>query len=330
MGGMKTLRFFLALAVGLGLVSGARGVAAQAGTVTAAAPQRVVLDTDIGDDIDDAFALGLLLQSPEVDLLGVSTAYGQTGLRARLVERYLRAVGRANVPVAAGVVGPDTDHFSQAAYARQMPERKYPDGVALLLNQIRVHPGQVTVIAIGALTNLKAALDRDPATFRKVNRVVLMGGSVYEGYEDHQTGQRGRPVSVEWNIRCDPAAARAVFDSGVPVFVMPLDSTQIHLSADELRGVLAYGSPVTDQIALLYQQWTGRKQWNSPTLYDPVAVTYAIRPALCPTTPLRLEVDAEGYTRPVEGKPNVQVCLKADEPGFRAFLLGRLMAPIGK
>jgi len=288
MGGMKTLRFFLALAVGLGLVSGARGVAAQAGTVTAAAPQRVVLDTDIGDDIDDAFALGLLLQSPEVDLLGVSTAYGQTGLRARLVERYLRAVGRANVPVAAGVVGPDTDHFSQAAYARQMPERKYPDGVALLLNQIRVHPGQVTVIAIGALTNLKAALDRDPATFRKVNRVVLMGGSVYEGYEDHQTGQRGRPVSVEWNIRCDPAAARAVFDSGVPVFVMPLDSTQIHLSADELRGVLAYGSPVTDQIALLYQQWTGRKQWNSPTLYDPVAVTYAIRPALCPTTPLRL------------------------------------------
>jgi inosine-uridine nucleoside N-ribohydrolase len=290
----------------------------------------VVLDTDIGDDIDDAFALGLLLQSPEVDLLGVSTAYGQTGLRARLVERYLRAVGRANVPAAAGVVGPDTDHFSQAAYARQMPERKYPDGVALLLNQIRVHPGQVTVIAIGALTNLKAALDRDPATFRKVNRVVLMGGSVYEGYEDHQTGQRGRPVSVEWNIRCDPAAARAVFDSGVPVFVMPLDSTQIHLSADELRGVLAYGSPVTDQIALLYQQWTGRKQWNSPTLYDPVAVTYAIRPALCPTTPLRLEVDAEGYTRPVEGKPNVQVCLKADEPGFRAFLLGRLMAPIGK
>jgi inosine-uridine nucleoside N-ribohydrolase len=202
--------------------------------------------------------------------------------------------------------------------------------VALLLNQSRVHPGQVTVIAIGALTNLKAALDRDPATFRKVNRVVLMGGSVYEGYEDHQTGQRGRPVSVEWNIRCDPAAARAVFDSGVPVFVMPLDSTQIHLSADELRGVLAYGSPVTDQIELLYQQWTGRKQWNSPTLYDPVAVTYAIRPALCPTTPLRLEVDAEGYTRPVEGKPNVQVCLKADEPGFRAFLLGRLMAPIGK
>ena len=64
------------------------------------------------------------------------------------------------VPVAAGVRGPDTDHFSQAAYARREPERQYPDGVAFLLDQIRAHPGQVTVIAIGALTNLRAALER--------------------------------------------------------------------------------------------------------------------------------------------------------------------------
>ncbi|MDR3793164.1 MAG: nucleoside hydrolase [Terracidiphilus sp.] len=329
---VKNLRFFwIGFALAMGLVAGGLQAAGQGGAVgqAAAARQLVVLDTDIGDDIDDAFALGLLIQSPEVKLLGVTTAYGQTPLRAQLVERYLKAVGRGDVPVAAGVRGPDTDHFSQAAYARREPERQYPDGVAFLLEQIRVHPGQVTVVAIGALTNLRAALEREPETFRKVGRVVLMGGSVYEGYEDHKTGARQQPPSVEWNIRCDPGAARAVFESGVPVFAMPLDSTQIHLSAEELRGVVAHGSALTDQIALLYLEWTGRKEWRSPTLYDPVAVTYALRPELCPVKPMRLEVDAEGWTRPVEGKPNVQVCLKADEAGFRRFLLERLMGTQG-
>lgn len=325
---MKNLRsFWIGFALVAGLVAGGTRLAGQVGSVghAVAVPQLVVLDTDIGDDIDDAFALGLLVQSPEVKLLGVTTAFGQTQLRAQLVERYLKAVGRGDVPVAAGVRGPDTDHFSQAAYARREPERQYPDGVAFLLARIRAHPGQVTVIAIGALTNLRAALEREPETFRKVGRVVLMGGSVHEGYEDHKTGARQQPPSVEWNIRCDPGAAKAVFDSGVPVFVMPLDSTQIHLSAEELREVVAHGSAVTDQIALLYMEWTGRKEWRSPTLYDPVAVTYALRPELCPARPLRLEVDGKGWTRPVEGKPNVEVCLKADEAGFRAFLLERLL-----
>jgi len=322
---------WIGFALVVGLMAAGTRLTGQVGSVgyTAAGRQLVVLDTDIGDDIDDAFALGLLIQSPEVKLLGVTTAFGQTPLRARLVERYLKAVGRGDVPVAAGVRGPDTDHFSQAAYARREPERQYPDGVGFLLEQIRAHPGQVTVIAIGALTNLQAALEREPETFRKVGRVVLMGGSVLEGYENHKTGARQQPPSVEWNIRCDPRAARAVFDSGVPVFAMPLDSTQIHLSAEELRGVVAHGSAVTDQIALLYLEWTGRKEWRSPTLYDPVAVTYALRPELCPVKPMRLEVDGEGWTRPVDGKPNVQVCLKADEAGFRRFLLERLLGAQG-
>ena len=104
------------------------------------------------------------------------------------------------------------------------PARKHADGVAFILDQIRKHPGEVTIIAIGPEGNLAAAIQRDAATFHKVKRVVLMGGSVYRGYGDEH-----RPPDPEWNIDRDPASAKALFTSGVPIFMMPLDSTQVHL-----------------------------------------------------------------------------------------------------
>jgi inosine-uridine nucleoside N-ribohydrolase len=325
---MKNVRFFpclaaLAVAV-LTLVPG-RGLGQTvAPPKIALPPQLVILDTDIGDDIDDAFALALVLHSPELRLLGVTTAYGDTELRARLVERYLAAVGRKDIPVAAGVATPHDNVFSQAAYARQEPERKQADGVAFLLRQIRAHPGQITLIAIGPLVNEKAAIERDPATFRQLKRVVLMGGSVYRGYDGHN-GER-RPPDAEWNINRDPAGAKALLATGVPVFMMPLDSTQIHLETAEREKIFAHGSPLTDQLTLLYHQWMAGTEghWPAPTLFDPVAVAYAIRPELCPVTPLHLEVDEKGFTRPGDGAPNAQVCLQSDEKGFLQFLLQRI------
>ena len=328
---MKILRFFSALAVAalvMGSVTAAFGqTAAYAGQATA--PQLAILDTDIGDDIDDAFALALALKSPELHLLGVTTAYGDTALRARLVERYLHAVGRGEVPVMAGVPTAYRYEMTQKPYARQWPEQNFSDGVAFLLDQIRAHPGGITLIAIGPLTNIEEAIKRDPATFRKLKRVVMMGGSVYRGYDGPsvggQPGER-RPPDAEWNIACDPAGLRALLGSGVPVFMMPLDSTQIHLETKEREEIFAHGSPLTDQVTLLYHQWTANPEGHlkTPTLFDPVAVTYAIRPDLCPATPLRLEVDDKGFTRPVAGAPNAQVCLKSDEKGFLKLLLERL------
>ena len=192
--------------------------------------QLVILDTDIGDDIDDAFALALLLRSPEVKLLGVTTAFGDTELRARLVDRYLQAVGRTEIPVTAGAQTPHSNVFTQEAYAEQAREREHPGSIKFLLDQIRAHPGQITLIAIGPLTNVQVAIQRDPATFRQLKRVVMMGGSVYRGYDSGDPKQINQSPSPEWNIRCDPAGAQALLASGVPVFMMPLDSTQIRLT----------------------------------------------------------------------------------------------------
>jgi inosine-uridine nucleoside N-ribohydrolase len=312
----------LLLAVGTGLlVQGQPPISAGSRSEV---QQLVVLDTDIGDDIDDAFALALLLRSPEVHLLGITTAFGDTELRARLVDRYLAAVGRKDLPVEAGVATQAPNRFTQAAYARQEPDHKHGDAVTFLLREIRLHPGQITLIAIGPFFNEQAAIARDPETFRKLKRVVLMGGSINRGYDDEHSGNNHEPPSAEWNVRCDPAGLRALLASGVPVFIMPLDSTQIHLTLPELGAILSHGSALTDQLTLLYHQWTGAEAWRMPTLYDPVAVTYAIHPELCPAQPMRLEVDNEGYTHPAAGSPNATVCLKSNEREFTDLLFERI------
>jgi purine nucleosidase len=285
-----------------------------------AAPQLAILDTDIGDDIDDAFALALVLHSPEIELLGITTEFGNTELRARLVDRYLKAVGRADIPVAAGVETAAPNHFTQAAYARAEPDRTHADAVDFLLKQIRAHPGAITLLCIGPLVNVQAAIARDPATFRKLKRVVMMGGSVYRGY-----GGENAPPQPEWNILNDPDGLKALLNTGVPVFMMPLDSTQVPLDQKAQAAIFAHGSALTDQLTLLYHEWSGTGEWKTPTLYDPVAVSYALRPDLCPTTPMRLDVDSRGDTRPAAGPANANVCLHSDEAGFLHLLLGRIL-----
>jgi len=280
--------------------------------------QLVIIDTDIGDDIDDAFAVGLALQSPEFRILGITTAFGDTKLRAQLAERYLDAVGRQDIPVVAGIETAPRTKFTQAAYAeagnaKQVRPGSGPD---FILEQIRRHPGEITLIAIGPQTNLRAAIDKDPATFRKLKRIVMMGGSVYKGY-------KGGAPDPEWNILCDIPAAQKVFTSGVPLYVMPLDATILKVDAADLKKLFDYASPLTKQIEELYREW-GQP---TPTLFDPMAVGYAANPELCPTTSLHIVVDNQGFTRPEAGAPNAQVCLKANTAAFYPFVLKRLESP---
>jgi inosine-uridine nucleoside N-ribohydrolase len=325
---MKRLLIGAAMSVLLLAGTVSRGAVASKSKKATSRTQPVLIDTDIGDDIDDAFALGLALRSPELRIVGITTAFGDTDLRARLVDRYLAAVGRKDIPVGVGVATPHDNVFTQAAYASRQPKRRHKDGVTMILNQIERHPGQLTIIAIGPLRNLATAIQRDPATFKKVKRVVLMGGSVYRGYDDSQNSAV-RPPDAEWNINRDPKAAQVLLASGVPIYMMPLDSTQVRLRAPERKKILAGRSHLSRQLKMLYSQWVAHTDNHAadPTLFDPVAVTYAIRPDLCPTTSMRLEVDDKGFTKPVSGEPNAEVCLQSNEAGFLELLSRRLAAP---
>ena len=291
---------------------------------------KIIIDTDIGDDIDDAFAVGLALQSPELQILGISSAWGDTQLRARLLSRFLQETGRTDIPIAMGqathpVTKPGA--FTQARYAEGGPtNQNYPNAVDFLLDQIRRYSGEITLISIGPETNLGAAIDRDAATFRKLKRVVLMGGSVYRGYSQFNYGKTHGP-DPEWNIICDIQAAQKVFTSGVPLYVMPLDSTQIKLQELERAEVFKAGTPLTDALLVLYTQWAhGATQ--TPTLFDAVAVAYATHPELCPAQPMRLRVADQGYTRVESGAPNAQVCLHSSSDQFLEFFMPRIVAPL--
>jgi inosine-uridine nucleoside N-ribohydrolase len=291
----------------------------------ASAKQKVIIDTDIGDDIDDAFAVALALNSPELDILQINADFGNTSLRARLLERFLHAVHREDIPVAVGVRTAAPYDLTQRRYAERYPSDKVPsrDAVQATLELIRQNPGEITLIGIGPFVNIGAMIDRDPETFRKLKRVVIMGGSVNVGYFNGSDAEYLHPPAAqpEWNVVRDIAGARKLFASGVPIFMMPLDATQLKLDEVKRQLLFRHDSPVTDQLVLLYSQW-GQL---TPTLYDPMAVGFAIDPELCPVTPMRIRVDDQGYTRQEPGAPNANVCLKSDSGRFFDFYMPRLL-----
>ncbi len=305
------------------LLSAALGLLWAGGHISVAqrpiAKQKVIIDTDIGDDIDDAFAVALAFRSPELQVLQIDAGYGDTHLRARLLEHFLRDAGLPQVPVAQGVTTHTTNVFTQRTYAEQQPEpsRPYPDAISTSLDLIRKSPGEITLIAIAPLSNIGAMIDRDPATFRKLKRVVLMGGSIHQGYGNNKAPE------PEWNIKMDIGSAQKLFASGVPIFVMPLDATILKLDAAKRQAVFGHDSRLTDQLAILYKQWGS----ETPTLFDAMAVAYAVNPALCPTTPMRIRVDGSGMTVVGKGAPNANVCLRSSSEEFFRFYLPRGLAP---
>ena len=288
---------------------------------SATAKTKIIIDTDIGDDVDDAFALGLALSSPEMEILGITTAWGDTRLRARLVDRLLAETGTASITVAEGIHTHSKTPFSQARWAQAGPPAKsHPQAVDFLLDSIRKNPGEITLVAIGPLTNIGAAIDRDAATFRKLKRVILMGGSIHKGYGDlGYTSDRG--PAPEYNIYSDIAAAQKLFAGGVPIFMMPLDSTQLKLDEEKRALLFRQSTPLTDALTLLYHQW-GQQ---TPTLFDVMAVAYVLRPALCPVQPFQIAVDTDGFTRTGTGTPNAFACLASDSDQFFQFVLPRLL-----
>jgi purine nucleosidase len=284
------------------------------------AAAKIIIDTDIGDDVDDAFALALAVKSPELQVLGVMTTFGDTEARAKIVDRFLGEVGRADIPVLAGKAAASKNPMSQRRYGdSHFAKSSHGDAVEFLLDQIRKYPGEITLIAIGPLMNVGAAIDKDAVTFRKLKRVVLMGGSVRRGY-----GDLGYTASVapmpEWNILNDVPSAQKLFAAGVPLFVMPLDSTQLKMDEVKRAFLFGQGTAMTDQLAVLYHLW-GQE---TPTLFDPMTIAFALRRELCPVTAMHIRVDEKGFTREEPGAANAQVCLDSNAEDFFKFYLKRV------
>jgi purine nucleosidase len=284
-------------------------------------PQKIIIDTDIGDDVDDAFAVALALRSPELHILGITTTFGDTQTRAKLADRLLGETGHSDIPVAEGTPTKANNTFTQRAYAGagRFARASHPKAVDFILDQIRRNPGQITLVAIGPLVNVGELIDRDRETLRKLQRVVLMGGSIARRYGDLGYAPDRGP-EAEWNIKNDIPAAQKLFASGVPVFMMPLDSTQLKLDEIKREVVFQAGTPLTDALTLLYHEW-GQQ---TPTLFDVMTIAYILNPKLCPTKPLHISVDEQGFTRPTAGTPNAEVCLDSDPEAFFRFYIPRI------
>jgi inosine-uridine nucleoside N-ribohydrolase len=293
------------------LASPLHGVAAPPATIP------ILLDTDIGTDIDDALALALILRSPELDLLGVTTVSGNTQARARLAAKMLWDAGRPAVLVAAGEPG-KPQPIEQCRWADDFlsPALTTQPAVEFLRDQIERRPGEITLVPIGPLTNIGKLLRDYPEVGKRIKRIVMMGGSVALGYAPNS------PPTAEYNIAQDPAAARVVFSSGVPILMVPLDATaMLALDAEARHRVFTHLTPLTDDLTLLYHLWDR----PTPILFDPMAVAMLIDPSLCETKPLAIEVDEKGFTRVVEGKPpNATVALKTEPKRFLEFFLRRV------
>ena len=295
----------------------------------AAQPARakVVLDTDIGTDIDDAWALGYLLRSTSLDLLGVTVSDGDTAARARLACKLLHRMGRTDVPVAVGrrtaAVPPDRIDF-QFAWSEDF--RAYApvpaSAVDFLADVIHRNPHEVTLVAVGPLHNLGDLLRTHPDVVPLVKRVVLMSGSI--------GASTFSPVAVpEWNVKLAIPEAQAVYAAAWPLTIVPLDSTTyVRLEDNERDALRKAGTPLTVALETLLRLWTERPS-SRMTLHDQLALAETQEPGRffgrCEAMPLR--VDGEGYTRVdrAAGHP-VTVCLEPKRNDFMSHFIAQLSA----
>jgi inosine-uridine nucleoside N-ribohydrolase len=302
------------LAVSLFLVWTAADLSAQR--------HKVILDTDIGGDIDDAWALGFAMLSPDIELLGVTIADQNTPARARVACKLLHAGGRADVPVAVGRRTGDHVEY-QFAWAEDFTAKTpiAQPAADFIVETVRRQPGEITLVAVGPLQNVADALRKDPGIATLFKRVVLMSGSI--------AASAWHPIAIpEWNVVASAPDAQVVYAAGLPLTTVPLDSTTyVTLKDEERERLRKHGSPVTRSLEALYRLWI-ESPTSRMTLHDQLAVAETVRPGLFfgRKDTLSLVVDDKGYTKvdATRGKP-ATVCLEPKRDDFMAFYLDGLM-----
>ena len=285
---------------------------------------KVVLDTDIGTDIDDAWALGYALKSPSFELLGVTVSDADTPQRAKMACKLLHRLGRTDVPVAVGrktaAVPPDRVDY-QFTWAEDF--REYAPVAApasdFLADVIRRHPGEITLIAVGPLQNIGDLVRKHPDVVPLVKRVVLMSGSI-------GANAYGPAAVAEWNVKLAIPEAQAVYSAAWPLTIVPLDSTSyVRLTDAERTGLRDAGTPLTIALEALLRLWADGPE-SRMTLHDQLALAEAQHPGrfFARTPVMTLKVDDNGYTRvDPSGRP-VTVCLEPKRDEFMKHFLGQL------
>lgn len=255
-------------------------------------PQKIILDTDIGDDIDDALALGLVLSSPELHLIGVTTVFRNTAARSRQARTLLKAAGRVDIPVAAGcgaILSPRTQTGldPRQAYLRKelpiqetasLPEGELPapdprHGVDFISDTVLAGNEDITLVTIGPMTNIAMAITKEARIISRIPRIVSMAGAFDRLYS-------------EWNVRCDPVAVGLLFSSGIPMDIIGLDvTTKVQLRNKDLAVLRRCRSPLVQKLVESLDLWLQHSGWahrigNCPILHDPLAVATLLDPAI--------------------------------------------------
>lgn len=298
---------------------------------------RVILDTDIGTDVDDCLALALILGSGELQLDGVTCVYGDVALRARMVQKLLALAGRGDVPVrlgaaqpllglrpvywagheGEGILGPGDDRIALSE----------EHAVDFLIQSVMNNPGQIHLIAIGPLTNVALAFLKEPRLAQALAHLTIMGGAV-------RGPDRLDLPYAEHNIRSDPEAAHVVFRSGSPTTLIPLDvTTRVRITSEGLARLRGSGSPFHQAIAEQVARYPRFKARGYTNTHDPLAVATVIRPDLVELRTAHVDVELAGQhavgatlvCAPTASAPaNARVGLDVDAERFESFLIDRL------
>ncbi len=300
-----TRRQFVTSSTAAVFASGLGGVAALAQSSArdgAGGQSRVIIDTDPG--VDDAFALLLAMRSPELKIEAITPVAGNVPLELTLPNalRMVEIAGRKDIPVAAGAKTPLVRRLVTATYAHgenglggavfPEPTIKPVDEPAaeMIRRIIRKYPGEVTLITIGPLTNIGAALASDSDLASKVRGLVMMGGSLSGG---------NITPAAEFNIYVDPEAARMVFQSGIPITMVGLDVTRkTALTEDHVRQLSAGKSAVSQAAAKIASKAIEHNRAQGfligPNMHDSLALSAFLDPSILTFENYYVDVEVNG------------------------------------
>ena len=285
--------------------------------------QKIIFDCDLGGDIDDAFAVALILASPEFEVLGFVMDQGDTPKRAQVACRMLYETGRHDIPV---VVGRKTnDYFTSQFHWAEGFETIKPikkNAADFIIENLRKFPDEIILFTVGPVPNIMDVLKKDPDALKLAKHVYSMFGSFYMGYDT------GPIISAEWNVRGDEEAARMLVNSGADITYAGLDvTTYVKLNEAYRNKLIMRQSPLTNALSGLYTLWRYESYAHpDPVLHDAVAVGMLLWPDLYTTRKAYVKVIEGGYTVIDESKePNCEIGMSINKEEFLSRVMERLL-----